>query len=136
MKITKRVIASLLATLMVMASLLTVNVFAAEEVVFPDVADDYTYKNAIYKLVDKGIIKGIEEEGVLKFKPEKTITRAEFAKMLAVYLIGDESLLTATTAKFPDCTTHWGNKFIAYAVNAGIINGYEDGTFRPDNPVK
>lgn len=136
MKITKRVIASLLATLMVMASLLTVNVFAAEEVVFPDVADDYTYKNAIYKLVDKGIIKGIEEEGVLKFKPDKTITRAEFAKMLAVYLIGDESLLTATTAKFPDSTTHWGNKFIAYAVNAGIINGYEDGTFRPDNPVK
>lgn len=136
MKITKRVIASLLATLMVMASLLTVNVFAAEEVVFPDVADDYAYKNAIYKLVDKGIIKGIEEEGVLKFKPDKTITRAEFAKMLAVYLIGDESLLTATTAKFPDCTTHWANKFIAHAVNAGIINGYEDGTFRPDNPVK
>ena len=136
MKITKRVIASLLATLMVLASLLTVNVFAEEEVVFPDVADDYAYRNAIYKLVDKGIINGISEDGVLKFKPDKTITRAEFAKMLAVYLIGDESLLTATTDRFPDCTSHWANKFIAYAVSAGIINGYEDGTFRPDNPVK
>ncbi len=136
MKITKRVIASLLATLMVMASLLTVNVFAAEQVVFPDVADDYAYKDAIYSLVDDGIINGISEEGVLKFKPDKTITRAEFAKMLAVYMVGDVNLLTEKTDKFADSVNHWANTCIAYAVKAGIINGYEDGTFRPDNPVK
>ncbi len=119
-----------------MASLLTVNVFAAEETVFPDVAQDYAYKNAIYSLVEDGIINGISEDGVLKFKPDKTITRAEFATMLAKYLIGDVSLLTERTDKFPDCTNHWANTYIAYAVDADIINGYEDGTFRPDNPVK
>lgn len=136
MKITKRVIASLLSTLMVMASLFTVNVFAAEEVVFPDVADDYAYKNAIYSLVDDGIINGISEDGVLKFKPDKTITRAEFAKMLTAYMIGDVNLLTEKTNKFADSTNHWANTCIAYAVNADIIEGYDDGTFRPDKPVK
>lgn len=134
MKSTKRVIASLVAAIMVITSLFTVNVFAAETV-FPDVADDYSYRSAIYSLVEKGVINGIEENGQLYFKPENTITRAEFAKMITVALAGPVTLVE-TTDKFPDVALdHWANKYIAYAVKAGIINGNDDGTFRPENPV-
>lgn len=134
MKTFKRIIASTLSVLMILASLLTVNVFA-ETVKFPDVADDYTYKSAIYALVDAGIINGIEENGVLNFKPENTITRAEFAKLIAVKLAGNVAL-TETTAQFPDVAQdYWANPYIAFAVKQGIINGNPDGTFRPFNPV-
>ncbi len=134
MKTFKRIIASTISVLMILASLLTVNVFA-ETVTFPDVADDYAYKGAIYSLVEAGIINGIEENGVLNFKPENTITRAEFAKLIAVKLAGNVTL-TETTAQFPDVAQdYWANPYIAYAVKAGIINGNPDGTFRPFNPV-
>ncbi len=137
MKISKRIIASLVAVIMVMASMLTVNVFA-DEIVFPDVAEDYAYRNAIYSLVDQGVINGILDEatGILNFKPDATITRAEFAKMVAVKLVGDISLLTEKTTIFPDVSEdYWANTCIAYAVKMGIVNGLPDGTFRPNNPV-
>jgi len=134
MKSLKRIIASTLSVLMILASLLTVNVFA-DTVVFPDVADDYAYKNAIYSLVEKGVINGIEENGVLTFKPFNTITRAEFAKLVAAALTSGV-VLTETTTQFPDVAAdYWANPYIAYAVKTGIVNGYPDGTFGPTNPV-
>lgn len=135
MKSVKRVVALMLTVLMVATTLFTVNVFA-DEIVFPDVAEDYTYRSAIYSLVQKGVVNGIQEDdGTLVFKPEKTISRAEFAKMLTVALIGNAPL-TGTTDKFPDVSQdHWANKYIAYAVSTGIVNGRDDGLFCPENPV-
>lgn len=135
MKTMKRIVATFVAVLMIATTLLTVNVFA-DAVTFPDVADDYVYKNAIYSLVQKGIINGIQQEdGTFIFKPDATITRAEFAKMITVALAGNVTL-TEKTDKFPDVAdNHWANTYIAYAVKAGIINGRDDGTFRPENPV-
>ncbi len=135
MKTMKRIVATFVAVLMIATTLLTVNVFA-DAVTFPDVADDYVYKNAIYSLVQKGIINGIQQEdGTFIFKPDATITRAEFAKMITVALAGNVTL-TEKTDKFPDVAdSHWANTYIAYAVKAGIINGRDDGTFRPENPV-
>ena len=134
MKTFKRIIASTVAALMILASLLTVNVFAAVE--FTDVPDDYYYKAAIDSLVTKGIINGYtEEDGTSTFRPENTITRAEFAKLLAASTAKGVEL-TATTDKFADVPAdHWANPYIAYAVKTGAVNGYEDGTFRPSNPV-
>ncbi len=135
MKTMKRIVATLVAVLMIATTLLTVNVFA-DAVTFPDVAEDYGYRNAIYSLVQKGIINGIQQEdGTFIFKPDATITRAEFAKMITVALAGNVTL-TEKTDKFPDVAdSHWANTYIAYAVKAGIINGRDDGTFRPENPV-
>jgi len=135
MKTMKRIVATLVAVLMVATTLLTVNVFAAD-VTFPDVADDYAYRSAIYSLAQKGVINGVaQEDGTFLFKPDATITRAEFAKMITVALAGNITL-TETTTKFPDVPeTHWANTYIAYAVKAGIINGRDDGTFWPENPV-
>ncbi len=142
MKTFKSFVATAVAVIMILSSVLCVNIFADEyaqdtPVTFTDVTNDYTYYNAIYTLVKEGVIDGIaQEDGTYAFKPDNTITRAEFAKLIAVALVSDEKLLTQTTDKFPDVEQdHWANKYIAYAVSMGIIAGRDDGTFRPANPV-
>lgn len=66
------------------------------------------------------------------------VTRAEFVKM-AVCSSAYKS--TADTAPkntlFPDVrSSHWATRYIGLAISNGWINGYLDGTFRPDNNVK
>ncbi len=143
MKTFKRMIASFVAVLMIMSVCLLPNVFGAENAGIPldtpqftDVTPDQQYGQAIYDLAKYGIINGIEQEdGTFMFKPDAEITRAEFAKLLAVSIVGDIPL-NVTTTRFPDLPEdYWANPYIAYCVNAGIINGCEDGTFRPANPV-
>lgn len=41
--------------------------------------------------------------------------------------------ITAGAAAFKDTSGHWGDSYIAEMADMGILNGYEDGTFRPDN---
>ena len=138
MKTTKSLLSLLVALAMLVSSVLSVNVFADEEVpTFTDVAKDHAYYDAIYTLAKEGVVSGIsQEDGTYAFKPDDTITRAEVATLIAMALVGDESLLTTKTDKFPDVLNdHWANKYIAYAVQSGIIAGNDDGTFRPANPV-
>lgn len=45
------------------------------------------------------------------------------------------SAVAANTSRFKDASFHWGAEAIAWAVNSGIVDGYEDGTFRPDQGV-
>ena len=64
------------------------------------------------------------------FKPEKNISRAEFAKVIALALslpLTDEPELNFADQKEIPA---WSRPYIAAAVQAGIINGYEDKTFR------
>jgi len=139
MKTLKRLIAMTIATIMLVSSMLCINVFAdePETIVFTDVEQGHEYYDAIYTLAREGVISGIQQEdGTYMFKPEDTITRAEVAKLVAVYTATNEDLITETTDKFPDVPLdHWANKYIAYAVKLGIIAGCDDGTFRPSNPV-
>jgi len=134
MKIFTRLTAITISLAMILASMFTVAY--ADTIKFTDVSEGYQYSDAIYSLVSKGIINGyIESDGTSTFKPDNTITRAEFAKLL-VLSTTPGVVHTATTNKFPDLSVdHWANTYIAAAVNTGAINGYEDGTFRPENPV-
>lgn len=62
----------------------------------------------------------------------RTVTRAEFAKMIVTAL----HLSEQAEHGFSDVAAeYWGYKDILAAKQAGIINGYEDGTFRPEEPV-
>ena len=135
MKVFSRLTAITLSLAMIIASMFSVGVFA-DAVSFTDVAADYQYNQAITSLVAKGIINGYTEaDGTSTFKPENTITRAEFAKLLVLATTAGVTH-SATTDRFPDLALdHWANTYIAAAVNMGAINGYEDGTFRPENPV-
>lgn len=81
--------------------------------------------------VEKGYISGYEDG---TFLPDKTVTRAEFSKM-----INSAVKLTAVgTAKadFKDVKSDdWFFNEVKKAENAGYIAGYEDSTFRPNNSV-
>jgi hypothetical protein len=85
----------------------------------------------IKQAVSIGFIKGYTDG---TFKPNQTVTRAEFSVMLinALKLQGAGAELTFTdTAKIGA----WAQKAVAQAVQAGIIKGYEDGTLRPNAKV-
>ncbi|MBR2490693.1 MAG: S-layer homology domain-containing protein [Ruminiclostridium sp.] len=70
-------------------------------------------------------------------KPDGNITRAEVATIF-FRLLTDEArdLYWAQTNEYSDVAqTQWFNNAISTLSNAGIINGYEDGSFRPNSPI-
>ena len=133
MKFTKRITAMLLIFVFAFTSMYMV----APAADFSDVASDYAHYEAITALVDQGIINGYEDG---TFKPENTITRAEFSKLLAVSSAPSGYTFSATTTTFPDIADMnaphgWAVPYISYAVSTKAINGYTDGTFQAGNPV-
>ena len=75
-----------------------------------------------------GIIKGYEDGS---FKPDASISRAEFAAIAARFdPDGDK-----TPATFSDVSSHWAKDEISIAANHGWIKGYEDGSFKPDQKI-
>ena len=63
------------------------------------------------------------------FRPNNLITRAEIAKLVVL----GAGFATTSGAGFSDIATNWAKDFIMTASNNGIVNGYSDGTFRPNN---
>lgn len=88
--------------------------------------------NPAQNLQDKGIIEGYED-GELYL--EKTLTRAEFTKMFSDAFLKDDAE-TDEKISFTDINdNYWGSKYIIKAVKAGIISGFDDDTFRPEEEV-
>jgi len=87
-------------------------------------------KNDVELMASKYIVKGFPGG---KFEPEAGVTRAQFAVMLvnAMGVKGSGQQLTFSDVRTGD----WFYDKLAAAVKAGIIKGYPDGTFRPDEPV-
>ncbi len=96
---------------------------------FTDI-DEHWARESIRELVDKGIVKGYDD---YRFDPNGTLTRAEAATFIARAY----SLKPSGAARtFPDVTRdHWAMETVASAAARGIIQGYPDGTFRPNDPV-
>ena len=95
---------------------------------YSDVAAGAWYNHAVSTLSAMGIVKG-DSNG--KFNPNAPITRAEFAAIAARF----DDKANTTTADFSDIASHWAKNEISAASNNGWINGYPDGTFRPDNKI-
>lgn len=84
---------------------------------------------AIDRIEYLGIVNGTGEN---KFNPEKTVTRAELSKMVTEIVAKNAGSSTKT---FADIEGHWGKSYISKAIGLGILNGYSDGTFKPNNSV-
>lgn len=87
------------------------------------------YKKEINSLKEKEIIIG-DTNGELNLY--STVTRAEFLTMLARASEWDTN---EEDALFSDIETHWAKNTIMKAFNLGIINGYTDSTFKPDQVI-
>ncbi|MCH5211067.1 MAG: S-layer homology domain-containing protein [Oscillospiraceae bacterium] len=123
----KRILAVLLTAALTVSVMCQTAVFAA----FSDVEDKNPYKEAITALTKLSVIDGYEDN---TFKPDNTITRAEFTKII-VFTLGYQNL-THNTYAFTDVSEdHWGRNYIQTAYNLGIISGFGDGIFAPDEPV-
>ena len=94
---------------------------------FTDVKAGMWCNRAIATLTNMGIIKGYTDGS---FQPNKSITRAELATIIARF-----AKLDVNTKTFSDINGHWAQKSIELAAGNGWINGYEDGTFRPNNNI-
>ncbi|SFM12783.1 S-layer homology domain-containing protein [Paenibacillus sp. 1_12] len=96
---------------------------------FADVASHWS-KADVELLANKLVVEGSTDT---TFEPERNITRAEFAA-LAVRSLGLTPAAPAST--FTDVKSDaWYASTVATATYAGIINGYEDNTFRPDAQI-
>ena len=95
---------------------------------YPDVSEDAWYNNAVSTLTNAGILDGYEDG---TFKPDGNITRAEFATIAVRFF---EATYDGEDL-FSDIAGHWAQDYINEAANAGIVDGYPDGTFGPQKRI-
>lgn len=84
---------------------------------------------------DKGIVEGVS---TTEFDPEAPITREQMATIFGRYALKQGIVLpkdAAPAESFPDADkiSEYAREFVELMRIAGILNGYEDGTFRPQN---
>ena len=68
------------------------------------------------------------------FRPDDAFTRAAVATVIAG-LKGYDANVTYAGGEFDDLSGHWGANAIAFCVSQGLMSGYTDNTFRPDNAI-
>lgn len=95
---------------------------------YPDVSAGAWYNKAVATLSRMGILSGYEDG---RFRPNATVTRAEFAAMAARF----DTEAKPVDTPFTDLTGCWAADEIAEAYGKGWVNGYGDNTFRPNGPI-
>ena len=89
-------------------------------------------KNAVEEVKAIAYIKGYPDG---TFKPQANVTRAEAAQMFATLLNGGANFGTSQATKFSDASDDWYSKAINYVVGKGLISGYPNGTFKPNESI-
>ena len=96
--------------------------------------DDATsgwYKPAVDFAQASGLMSGMGDN---KFAPDVTTTRAMVAQVM--YELADEPDVSDLTCPLSDVdSTAWYADAVTWAYNAGVVSGYEDGTFRPGRAI-
>ncbi|MBO9599089.1 MAG: S-layer homology domain-containing protein, partial [Cohnella sp.] len=97
---------------------------------FEDVAAEHYAASAIAFVKARGIMNGYSDG---RFQADETITRAEMAAVIS----NDLKLSAAENGKsrFEDTAGHWAQAIIEASLAAGIVEGYPDGSFKPNNQL-
>lgn len=110
------------------AVLVGINSFAFAK--FDDMQNaEANYTKAIDELIEKGVINGYPDN---TFRPDGKMTRAEFAKIIVT---AEKLSETLKENKFTDISNHWAEEYISIMAANGMIQGYEDNTFKPNNEI-
>ncbi|MFJ7952509.1 YDG domain-containing protein [Lysinibacillus sp. NPDC096418] len=123
------------ATVGVTLAVSSVPIFApidAQATTFPDVPKSAYYYDAVHVLAERGIVTGYVDQ---TFKPNVAVTRGQLAKILAGILgLDTQNVVDPGFTDVLPSNPYFGA--IAALVQAGIINGYEDHTFRTNEPLQ
>ncbi len=128
----RRILSTLMLIVFVVVSLAVPTTAA----VFTDIENDSSTLEAVTVLNKLGVINGYEDN---TFRPTNNVTRAEFtAMLLRTRNLGSVGSTSLENPPFPDVTdpsVSWAIGNIRTARDMKIINGYDDGTFKPNNTV-
>ena len=103
------------------------------ESAFSDVPASHENSEAIVYVKSHGIVQGYADG---TFKPDRTINRAEFTKIITEATRTKENMGSAPMMKFSDVrTSDWFYSYVLAAFGHGMIKGYADGTFRPAQTI-
>ncbi len=94
---------------------------------YSDVSRDAWYNNAVSTLAKAGIMGGYPDGS---FRPDQYITRAEISKIIATF-----AELSNSGKSFNDIAGHWAEGYIRLATGNGWLEGYPNGSFRPDQYI-
>lgn len=124
----KKLLLSLLSLSLFMSTFVSVSAS------YSDVSKDESYYLSSVRLADLGIISGYEDG---TFRPDNTITRAEFTKIVVCMMDKEKEAKSSNnfTGFFDVDSASWHTSYIRYAVSRDILSGYADGSFRPDNTI-
>jgi len=101
---------------------------------FIDVSPYHPNADAIVYVLEQGIASGYPDD---TFHPDNSINRAEFTKLVTLYTFGQKMVdMCSTRLKFFDVPPEaWYRKYICRAQDSHLVNGYSDGSFRPDRSI-
>lgn len=100
--------------------------YLSAETMFEDIKGHWA-EDQMNFIINKGLINGYQDK---TFKPDRNISRAEVAKIIATDLN-----LNQGKKSFNDTNGHWASEVIGSIANHEIMTGYTDGSFRPDNSI-
>ncbi|OHW61255.1 thermonuclease precursor [Andreesenia angusta] len=103
----------------------------SEDVAVPSDSINRWSTPAIQNLIGKGIVKGYQDG---TFKPERQISRSEFATLIYNALSRGEKL-DSSIGVFGDVSNHWAKNAVQTLAGNRILKGSEDGTFKPDRNI-
>lgn len=97
---------------------------------FIDVPSGFWAGDAIYKIVSAGLFAGYSDK---TFRPDLPMSRAEFAVVIARLL--KTAGMDTVNGYFLDMENHWAKPYAENIRRIGVMKGYSDKTFRPDEPI-
>ncbi len=101
----------------------------APEMPFTDVNEGDWFYDVVLYAYDNGLMTGVS---ATEFAPNQTTTRGMIVSMLARL----EGVTSAEDAGFADVAANdWYATAVNWAASVGVVNGYEDNTFRPNAPI-
>ena len=126
---TKRILSAFLAVMMLLGATVFSTTASAADMPFRDVKENkWFYDEGLY-VYEKGLMTGTSED---KFEPNASLTRAMFITILGRLAGAEET----ESNKFSDIKKKsWYSGYVGWAVDSGIVTGYEDGTFKPDQLI-
>ncbi|MBU7008209.1 S8 family serine peptidase [Phosphitispora fastidiosa] len=129
-----RPFAKSVVTAAVIFSLILYSVVPALAVSFSDISG-YWARDSVLRLAALDIVNGYEG----RFNPQAGVTRAEFAAMIvrALGLAGEAGTARGMSSGYTDVGTgYWASGSILVAREKGLIQGYSDGTFKPEAKIR